>query len=342
MRTDIFQVNFGCDPELFFKQNGKIIGSEKVLSKNGLEQLSNVVEDGIQVEIHPSSTSCREILAGNIRDIFYNIRRKIKDTDIELDFNSFVNIDIEEMESLSEKSKQFGCATSKNIYDKNAKIEVSDPSKYYFRSAGGHIHLGVDSGRVSVVHDNIVDIVKLLDIIVGNTCVLLDREKGNIERRKNYGRAGEFRIKNYGLEYRTLSNFWLRHCTLMSLVFGLSRYAVSIWRSNQAKDFLKSVNYEDVRKAIDTNNITLARKNFNKIKKLLPQNNIKDILTGEEYYYKAPLTQENLEKFEQFTKIGIKKIFKEDPLNHWADLRIGGNGWESFIKNFNKNSYVGK
>jgi hypothetical protein len=64
--------------------------------------------------------------------------------------------------------------------------------------------------------------------LVGNTCVLLDRDPRAAERRQIYGRAGEYRLPDHGLEYRTLSNFWLRAYPLFSLVMGLSRLAVSV------------------------------------------------------------------------------------------------------------------
>ena len=49
-------MNIGCDPEFFFRKDGKIIGSEQVLPKDGwhwIDRSWSIVRDGVQAEIHP-------------------------------------------------------------------------------------------------------------------------------------------------------------------------------------------------------------------------------------------------------------------------------------------------
>lgn len=333
-----FPVQFGCDPEFFFKKDGKVIGSEKVLSKNGLEHLTSVVKDGIQAEIHPQANECRVILANNLSNCLASIAGNLEG--VECDFSPLVDIDKEEMDSLSDDSKQFGCSPSISASDKKATIKVKDPSKYLFRSAGGHIHLGITNEiELLQVHKNIDTIVKLMDIIVGNTCVLLDRHEGNVERRKNYGRAGEYRIKPYGFEYRTLSNFWLRHYQLMSLSFGLARYALNVWRNNEEQQFFDLVDYEVVKHAINNNDFELAKEIFDKIKVLFPANNLEErqgYMKGRDTnYYMFPLTQENLGNFETFVSKGIDHYYKDNVLEHWVSCPASNNvkGWDQFITN---------
>ena len=78
------------------------------------------------------------------------------------------------------------------------------------------------------LHEDPLLAVKILDIVVGNTCVIMDRAPSQVERRKVYGRAGEYRLPAHGIEYRTLSNFWLRSYQLTHLVFSLARFAINI------------------------------------------------------------------------------------------------------------------
>jgi hypothetical protein len=162
-----------------------------------------------------------------------------------------------------------GSRLSSTLKPRRAENAASlvDPEKYRIRSAAGHIHLGDASGSTTssqwaALHSP-DRLVPILDIIVGNTCVLLDRDPGNVERRRVYGRAGEYRTPPYGIEYRVLSNFWLRSYSLMSFVMSLSRFAVGLLTAtihnggrkgvNYEAELLKLVNMDDIRRAINEN-----------------------------------------------------------------------------------------
>jgi hypothetical protein len=275
--------------------------------------------------------------------------------------DSLVDITRQELNSLSENCQVFGCDPSTNIYsegaDKTSKIKV-DPKKYLKRSAGGHIHLGnsfeqyvdnkfadsADSGlreyhkialRIKQALKKSPDImVAVLDIVVGNTCVLLDRAEGNKERRANYGRAGEYRMKPYGIEYRSLSNFWLRSYQLMSFVTGLCRFAVHcVSESTPENDYVKAlfnaVKREDIVKAINNNDFDLAMKNFKKLEQFFID--AADEGTGHDFY---PLRKRTLKYFHHFvTRIqqkGIEYWFPDDPMTHWCGHYDQLGGWENF------------
>lgn len=79
---------------------------------------------------------------------------------------------------------------------------------------------------------NYETLIPLLDLYIGIPSVLLDDSKQQVERRKVYGRAGEFRLTPYGIEYRVLSNFWAFNTILISYFYGLSRMAVNMNRSD--------------------------------------------------------------------------------------------------------------
>jgi len=345
-KIHIKNITLGCDPEFFFSKNGKIIGSEKVIKNNN----SQIIIDGVQAELNPSASSCRQSLAEHISSCFRSLNEMIKKDDtIKIDTATTIKIDPKELKSLSKNSQRFGCAPSKNK-DGDGKIKIKDASKYYYRSAGGHIHLGS--------YENPKILVPILDIIVGNTCVLIDRDKGNIIRRKIYGKAGEYRTPPHGLEYRTLSNFWLRDYKLMSFVMGLARMAVSIvdsskiyktkggsflwWKRkgktighNYAKQLLDVVNMKDINKAINTNDYKLALKNFKKIEPIL--NEI--IPTRDAWSVLAPLDKTNIKYFKYFAKKGLNYWFKNnDIINHWTKCSKAV-GWETFLKTTVKDDY---
>ena len=62
-------VTLGCDPEFFFSQGGKVIGSEKVAPESLVSSrytagygpqghTKNFVLDGVQVELNPNPNPC--------------------------------------------------------------------------------------------------------------------------------------------------------------------------------------------------------------------------------------------------------------------------------------------
>ena len=87
----------------------------------------------------------------------------------------------------------------------------------------GHIHIGYDNPEMSTN----IEIVKAMDLFLGVPSILLDTDT---ERRKLYGKAGAFRPKSYGVEYRTLSGFWIANDELIA------------WAFNNALEALKHVN----------------------------------------------------------------------------------------------------
>lgn len=320
-------VTFGADPEFFFKQKGKVIGAEKVLPKAGItqqgpgnDQMKAIIIDGVQAEFNPLPNYCRQSFSHNLRTCFLLLQETIKNKKVEVDFGASVQIDETELASLEKENQTFGCSPSDNTYRKTA-IQVKDPTKYLHRSAGGHIHLGH-----SAVKKNPALTVKVLDVLLGNTCVLLDRDPGNIERRKNYGRAGEYRLPPHGLEYRTLSNFWLRSYPMMSFVLAVARFAVSVGDNPEAtKKLLALVDMEKIERAINENDFVLAQENFNAIKPFLVAAQTHDNGTATPFY------GSRLAAFERLVALGIETAFPEDPMTHWThhDYHING-GWEIF------------
>jgi hypothetical protein len=173
---------------------------------------------------------------------------------------------------------------------------------------------------VKAIKERPDDMVKMLDIICGNTCVLIDRDEGNKIRRKLYGRAGEYRLPKHGLEYRTLSNFWLEAYPLMSFAFGMARLAVQLMSHEPEKvdayfkAFTEAVDMADIEKAINENDFDLAYSNFKKIEPLLLQ-----VCAVQDH---CPINRGNMAQFHYFVNrvktLGIKHYFPQDPITHWT------------------------
>lgn len=335
------RIIFGTDPEIFLTANGKVVGSERVIPPEGVVHHkvpgnyqqggpSGAVRDGIQVELVVPPTHCRAWLASEICVAFQRLAKKLEGTPFQVSFAQVVDVDKSELEALSKDSRTLGCQPSQNWYEPDAKIGV-DPETYTKRSAGGHIHLGLPPHIIA----ERTKLPPLLDILVGNTSVLIDRDPGAAERRQVYGRAGEFRTPRHGLEYRTLSNFWLRSKELVSLVFGLSRLAVWVldtsldpingWPADH--ELLATVKKSDIVNAINKNDLDLARKNFEGVSKFIAEHMPKPVEAG--------LDGPRLDAFNHFIKRidekGLDYWFPQtDLLAYWRTVGYS-NGWEKFL-----------
>lgn len=111
-----------------------------------------------------------------------------------------------------------GCDPDYSAYEDIGQPRKPLPSSLSMvRGAGGHIHIGYDK---TAIPENVL--VRLLDLCV---CLPFLRYDHQGERRKWWGLPGIHRPKPYGVEYRTLSNFWLFDSTvtynIASTVFEL-------------------------------------------------------------------------------------------------------------------------
>lgn len=317
-------VSFGADPEFFFSKGGKVIGAEKVLDPKGEGYLTI---DGVQGEFNVVPNTCRQSFSTNLSLCFNQLAVALQAKGVTADFSQMVSVTPKEMKSLSKQSQQFGCEPSENAYERT-EISVKDASKYMKRSAGGHIHIGHNGDpKLMTAFQNPAKVVRMLDILLGNTCVLIDKDPGNVERRKLYGKAGEYRLPAHGLEYRTLSNFWLRSYQIMSFVLGMARFAVNASLSEEfERDILALVDMDNIRKAIDTNDFDLALKNFMAIAELV-QNTSYETSPGT-----GPLEGIRMERFMYFIERGLD-WFSPDVLDHWLTHNYRDRyGWENFLE----------
>jgi hypothetical protein len=349
-------INLGCDPEIFLskKVRGRdsIVPSDAIIPREGLKcGMGQIVQDGIQVEIHPIATPCRANTSNYLQACFRILDARIKEADkqpgletLKADFRQVIKLTKGEMSRLLPSQKELGCMPSLNAYGR--KHIQKDGSKYMIRSAAGHIHIGTDMfvSNDHGVYDT-AHVVRILDVLVGNTAVMIDMDPLAAERRKVYGRAGEYRLPKHGLEYRTLSNFWLQDYKLMSLMFGLVKFALKVAQSKNTKrmmsfntgrpyeghdfdsDLMSRVDLTLIEKAINTNDPILARSNYEQW--------VRPFIAGIECEH--GLSHDTLGEMDYFLDTikeqGLLKWFSGDPLKHWVTKPEGHEtGWESFLK----------
>jgi len=106
--------------------------------------------------------------------------------------------------------------------------------KTCFRTAGGHIHLGSPILQDPI---NVFNTIRMMDLFIAIPSIFLDKDPTSIERRKIYGHAGYHRITDYGLEYRSLGNFWLSSPEHVALIYDLSEFVLDFVEKKHHEKF---------------------------------------------------------------------------------------------------------
>jgi len=115
-------------------------------------------------------------------------------TDYRFDITSSARYPMGELGDM--KAWEFGCEPAICAYDKS--IVISSETEDTLRTFGFHIHINADQ--------NPYELVKKLDYFLGLPSLTMDPDD---ERRRLYGKAGECRVKEYGVEYRVLGSYML-------------------------------------------------------------------------------------------------------------------------------------
>ena len=144
----------------------------------------------------------------------------------------------------------FGCDPDYNCYsgDVNPKPGLIKPN---FRSCGVHIHVGYDNPDIKTS----IEIVKYLDSYLGLFSVIVDPDR---LRRTLYGKAGCFRLQKYGVEYRTLSGYFIKDVETISFVYDRIVRALEAFDNNEVLP-----DQDMVMLAINESDVDLAKKIIN-------------------------------------------------------------------------------
>lgn len=199
-----------------------------------------VQEDGVAAEVNiPPAASCDEFVKST-QWVMLDLHKIIKMHDLRLRIAASAVFDPDQLLDISAQIS--GCDPDYNAYS----LEENPPADYEktnLRAAGGHIHLSwKDAGDPM----DAPAIAKAADALIVIPSLILD---GDDRRRTLYGKAGAFRVKDYGVEIRSPSNFWARSEELMRWVY----YATVNSLANMGNTFS-----DDVEFIINSNNKEMA------------------------------------------------------------------------------------
>jgi hypothetical protein len=215
----------GADPEVFVGNNLGVrsivglIGGTKYMPRPLLE-LGNgfaVQEDNVALEYNIPVSMTREAFTDNIELAMKFLEATIHDMHgLQFVKESAVSFPDDQLQTPA--SKEFGCEPDYNAWTlkRNPRPKTDDKN---LRSCGGHVHIGVD-----LPSKQKIKLVRACDLYMGVGSVLMDSE--GAKRRMLYGKPGAYREKKYGVEYRTLSNFWVFDKRLTGWVYDQTKAAL--------------------------------------------------------------------------------------------------------------------
>lgn len=246
----------GCDPEVFVQQNGVFLSAFGLIKgdkKNPFPVNKGAVQvDGMALEFNINPAASSEEFIINVEEVYATLRSMVPEYQVVA--TPVADFSPEYMKAQPEEALELGCDPDYNGWTlaANAKPNGDRP----FRTASGHVHIGWTQG-VSIDdadHFNRAGhVAKQMDFFLGLPSIAYDNDN---RRRELYGKAGCFRPKSYGCEYRTLSNAWLNSKATMEWVFN----AVQSGMERIMKGDLLAEKYGDIQEIINTSNWKEAEK----------------------------------------------------------------------------------
>lgn len=221
----------GCDPEVFIKdKQGKAISSIGRIggSKHDPLPIGNgcaLQEDNVSVEFNIPPAAFLGDWFHSIKSTMDVIKSKLNQDQLEMLIQAAVVFDQDQLNTSA--AWEMGCEPDYDAYTgtRNPRPSV----RTGMRTAAGHIHIGYDNPT----RENQIALVKTMDVFTAVTSVIINDDPSTRERMSLYGKAGAFRPKNYGVEYRTLPNFWLRSDHLIEWAWNQTQKAVHFLNSGR-------------------------------------------------------------------------------------------------------------
>ena len=236
----ITNVKVGSDPELFIinSTNNKVVSSIGIIpgEKNNAYRAPDMPKgyglqiDNVLAEFNIPASNKKEKFIQSMEYMKNYIRDFVKKVNPDLDIQCIASRDVDEDQLQHPEAKRFGCDVSYNAYteDENPK---PNGERGTLRSAGCHFHISYKNPNTRTS----IDLIKYLDMYLGIPSVVMDPDT---KRRTLYGKAGDFRLKNYGVEYRTLSSYFLSSKETLDFVWEGIKKAIQAY--NEAMPLINS------------------------------------------------------------------------------------------------------
>jgi len=231
----VMSLSFGTDPEFMIVDEKKNLKSAiNLLPKKANAKPyygSSMYYDNVLAEIAIKPSLTKDEFLKNIKVSLNRLAKIIHPLKFEIcAADSYPN-----KELLHQDARIVGCNPEWNVYSLQCIMPPEDVIvKTNFRTAGGHIHVGSKNLQDPI---SVFSFIRMMDLFLAVPCLFLDKDPTSKERRRIYGHAGSHRLTDYGLEYRSLSNFWLCSPEYAGLIYDLTMFVYSFVNLGEHEKF---------------------------------------------------------------------------------------------------------
>lgn len=289
------RLRIGADPEFFLSKDasaGRVIVSahdvipgtkyEPVPVKKGAIQV-----DGVAAEFNIDPATSAKDFKNNIKTVLGELRDRVPDEYVFV-FNPIAHFLKGYMNGLPALTKKLGCSPDYNAYTglTNPTPDDEPPdrvSPWIIRSAAGHVHVGWEEGmdvRDDVLFQQARKVARQLDHVLLPGSIGFGSWWEENERRRLYGGPGSFRPKPYGMEYRSLSNAWLRYEESIEWVFNATVSAVDLLYNKVELEKIKEFRVARLISKDTADNKAYIDETFNTIGVPLPPRKLTELTYG--------------------------------------------------------------
>lgn len=273
-------MTMGADPEIFSTDaKGKLLPAFTYLPSKAARPSSDFpFWDGFQAEFQLRPSGCITFVVDSMHEQLVKLDGLMKEKHPKgkLTFKNVFRIAPDVLKTTPDQYVALGCMPSYNAYGIKGEC-MDDGRELKHRFSGGHIHFQLKDKDYNLKLSKFVNYtyndadyearIKACDRIAGIWSVGVAAEMDSPVRRQYYGLPGEFRKPVYerdakdkpvsfGVEWRTLSNFWCCHPVIMHATFEVARASIrmfdnpllKLWISDE-KEIIRIIAESDVKAA---------------------------------------------------------------------------------------------
>lgn len=244
-------ITVGSDPEIFVENlEGRIVSGIDLIPGTKekpfpISEAGHCIQvDNIAWEFNIPVCNTEDEFVENIKYVLSHLGEIAAENNLRLSTKASDEILPEEL--THPIAKRFGCEPDFNAYTMSENESPNTDTN--LRCVGGHFHIGYPNPDVMTS----VRIVKMFDLLVTLEFATMDPDT---RRRELYGKPGAFRFKDFGLECRALSNYWIHSEERMRWVYsnGVKAAQIAIDNIDLAESLISKYSEKAV-DAITTNN----------------------------------------------------------------------------------------